>query len=168
MHYVEIPLTGIFVHSTNIAEYLSANCVSFIGLLFAFLAARMFYSPSYKYNVLGVVFFKIRDFFDSVDGEVNKIKWKSLTIEISVWPDLAKFRHFGKIFKGNFSMVYLLLAKMLNLLGQIFIDVYVQMLINKLVIWSHWMLFTFWLHQQNTLTYTCSTYTKLLHVYTVW
>jgi hypothetical protein len=40
--------------------------------LFAALAGRMFYSPSYKYNLLGVVFFKIRDFLDSVDGEVKQ------------------------------------------------------------------------------------------------
>ena len=70
MHYIEIPLTGVFVHSTNIPEYMSANGVSFVGLLFALIAARMFYSPSYKYHILGAVFFKIRDFLDSVDGEV--------------------------------------------------------------------------------------------------
>ena len=71
MHYVEVPLTGLFVNSTNIAEYLSANGVSFIALLSAILAARMFYSPSYKCHLLGVLLFKIRDFLDSVDGEVK-------------------------------------------------------------------------------------------------
>ena len=49
-----------------------------------------------------------------------------------MWPDLAKFRHFGKIFKvfGNFSRLYLLFGKILSLLwpilftfGQIFIYV---------------------------------------------
>ena len=49
-----------------------------------------------------------------------------------MWPDLAKFRHFGKIFEvlGNFSGVYLLFGKIFSLLwhnlytfGQIFIDV---------------------------------------------
>ncbi len=74
MHYIEIPLTGVFVHSTNIPEYMSANGVSFVGLLFALIAARMFYSPSYKYHILGAVFFKIRDFLDSVDGEVFQKK----------------------------------------------------------------------------------------------
>ena len=70
MHYIEIPLTGPFVHITSIAEIMSANSVSFLGMLFAALAARMFYSPSYNYHLLGVVFFKIRDFLDTVDGEV--------------------------------------------------------------------------------------------------
>ena len=64
----------------------------------------------------------------------------------AVWPDLAKFHHFGKIFKvlGNFSRAYLLFGKILNLLwqilytfGQIFIDIHGQMLKNILAICSH-------------------------------
>jgi hypothetical protein len=39
MHYIEIPLTGVFVHATSIADFLSANCVSFIGLIFAGLVS---------------------------------------------------------------------------------------------------------------------------------
>ena len=73
MHYVEMPLTGWFVHATNIADYFSGNGVSLLALFFAVLAGRMFYSPSYKYHLLGVVFFKIRDFLDSVDGEVHTL-----------------------------------------------------------------------------------------------
>ena len=60
----------------------------------------------------------------------------------SVWPDLAKFRHFCKILN---VLVYLLFGKILDLLwetlypiGQIFVDVNGQMLKNNLVIWSHW------------------------------
>jgi hypothetical protein len=34
MQYIEIPLTGLFVHATNLADYLSANGVSFVGLVF--------------------------------------------------------------------------------------------------------------------------------------
>ena len=64
-----------------------------------------------------------------------------------MWPDLAKFRHFGKIFKvlGNFSRIHLLFGKILNLLwqilcaiGQVFIEVNGQMLNNNPAIWSHW------------------------------
>ena len=55
-----------------------------------------------------------------------------LLVRLPVWPDLAKFRHFGKNVKvfGNFSKVYLVFSKLLKLLcqslngiGQIFIVV---------------------------------------------
>ena len=60
--------------------------------------------------------------------------------------DLAKFHHFGKIFKvlGNFSTVHLLFGKILNLLwqilytfGQFFFAVNGQMLKNNPAILSH-------------------------------
>ena len=63
-----------------------------------------------------------------------------------VWPDLAKFRHFGNnlaVF-GKFWVVYFLFGKMLNLLwrifyifGLIFIVENGQILKNYLTIWSH-------------------------------
>ena len=65
---------------------------------------------------------------------------RRLTVRVLVlnrWPDLAKFRHFGKIFNafGNFLRVYLVFGKILDQLcqilyttGQIFIDVNGQML----------------------------------------
>ena len=36
----------------------------------------------------------------------------------TVWPDLAKFRHFGKVLQvlGKFLMAYFLFGKMLSLL----------------------------------------------------
>ena len=65
----------------------------------------------------------------------------------AVWPDLAKCRHFGKIFTVlcNFLIVYWLSAKFWTyfckfsiLLGrQSFIDANGQMLKNNLAIWSH-------------------------------
>ena len=66
----------------------------------------------------------------------------------SVWPDLAKFHHFGEILKvyGNLMRVSLAFGITLNLLRQIFIllDKFslVQMTeywTNKLAIWSHWL-----------------------------
>ena len=65
----------------------------------------------------------------------------------SVWPDLAKFRHFGNILQvfGNFLTVYFLFGKMLSLLwrirctiGLIFIVAYGQILKNNPTIWLHW------------------------------
>ena len=64
-----------------------------------------------------------------------------------MWPDLAKFRHFGKTLKvvSKFLTVYFLSGKMLSLLwqicdniGLIFIVVNGQILKNNLTIWSHW------------------------------
>ena len=58
---------------------------------------------------------------------------------LSVWPDLAKFRHFGK-----FLTVYFLLGKLLSplwliydILGQIFFAANGQILKNYLTVWSH-------------------------------
>ena len=65
-----------------------------------------------------------------------------------MWPDLAKFRHFGKslLVFGKFLTVYFLFDKMLSILwqicdmiGLIFIDVNGQILKNNLTIWSHWL-----------------------------
>ena len=67
--------------------------------------------------------------------------------EAAVWPDLAKFRHFGTIMKelGNFLRVFLVFGKMLSLLWQkcfaicqVFIVVNSHILWNDLAIWSHW------------------------------
>ena len=65
-----------------------------------------------------------------------------------MWPDLAKFRHFGESLQvfGKFLTVYFLFGKMLNLLGQIFdiigpIFIFAngQILTNNITIWSHWL-----------------------------
>ena len=86
--------------------------------------------------------------------------WKFLTISLSlidrsfdlsrrrdstwpVWPDLAKFRHFGKVF-SKFLRVYYLFGKILSLLwqncdiiGLIFIVANGQILKKNLNIWSY-------------------------------
>ena len=65
-----------------------------------------------------------------------------------VWPDLAKFHHFGKSLQvfGQFLMVYFLTGKMLsplwqigNVFGLIFITANGQILKNIISIWSHWL-----------------------------
>ena len=62
----------------------------------------------------------------------------------SVWPNLAKFRHFGQSDKSlaNFLMVYFLVGKMLSLrcqicdiIGLIFIVAIGQILKNNITIW---------------------------------
>ena len=66
----------------------------------------------------------------------------------SVWPDLEKFRLFGKNFLvfGDFKKLYLVLGNILNLLwqifnaiGQILIVVNGQKMKHYLAIWLHWL-----------------------------
>ena len=63
----------------------------------------------------------------------------------AVWPDLAKFCHFGKSFpvSGKFLTVYFLVGKILSwlwqfcdIIGLIFIAANGQILKNNLTIWS--------------------------------
>ena len=70
----------------------------------------------------------------------------------AVWPDLAKFRHFGKTYSdfGKILMVYLVFGKILTLLcqefyviGRIFIAVNGQILNSYQAIWSLWS--EFWI-----------------------
>ena len=65
----------------------------------------------------------------------------------SVWPDLTKFRHFGKSWQifGKFLTVYFLPGKLLSppwqiyvIFGLNFIAANGQILKNNLTIWSHW------------------------------
>ena len=63
-----------------------------------------------------------------------------------MFPDLAKFRHFGKTLQvfGKFLTVYFLFGKVLSLLLQIWYIIEIililangQILTNNLTIWSH-------------------------------
>ena len=71
---------------------------------------------------------------------------KNLYILPQMWPDLAKFRHFGKSLQVfvKYLMVNFLFGKMLSLLwqicdiiGLIFIFANGQILKNNISIWSH-------------------------------
>ena len=65
----------------------------------------------------------------------------------AVWPDMAKFCHYGKTWQvfSKYLTVYFLFGKMLSLLwqiwyiiGLIFIVANCQILKNNITIWSHW------------------------------
>ena len=89
-------------------------------------------------------------------SDIN-INWRTLD-RCPVWPDLAKFRHFGKILQvfGKLLTVYFLFGKMLILFGRIgyiigliFIVANSQILKKILTIWSHWLLhFWDWFQQR--------------------
>ena len=66
----------------------------------------------------------------------------------ALWPDLSKFRQFGKTLQvfGNFSTVYFLFGKMMDLLWQIWNIVWIIFIVakgqiskNNLTNWSHWI-----------------------------
>ena len=70
-----------------------------------------------------------------------------------VWPDLAKFCHFGKSLPvfGKFLIVHFLFGKILSwlwricdIIGLIFIVANGQILKNNPTIWSHWLSMSIW------------------------
>ena len=71
----------------------------------------------------------------------------------TVWPEMAKFRHFSKslVVNGKFLTVYFLFGQMLSLLwqtsdiiGQFFTVTNGQILKNNTIFWSHWIQKTHW------------------------
>ena len=90
-------------------------------------------------SIIIILSFSFFSLFNCQSGRITGLP-------LSVWPDLAKFRHFGKSFLvfDKFLTVYFLFGKMLSLLWQIwaiFIVANGQILKNNLTIWSHWPLF---------------------------
>ena len=82
-----------------------------------------------------------------IDLFASKGMYQMLPPKQPMWPDLAKFRHFGKSLQvlGKFLIVYFLFGKMLSLLwqicdiiGLIFIVANGQILKNNITIRSHW------------------------------
>ena len=82
-------------------------------------------------------------FICCLHSNTTNVRVRSL---VAVWPDLAKFRHFGTILQvfGQFLTVYLLFVKLVNLLwqicyntGLIFIVANGPILKHNLTIWSH-------------------------------
>jgi len=73
-HYVEEAFGHWTVAFTPVALWFSANTVSFAGVVVAALAARLMASDSLRARQLGVFFFKIRDYLDSLDGWVARAR----------------------------------------------------------------------------------------------
>ena len=53
MHYIDLPLAQWLEDSLKISSFFTANTVSFVGLGFGLLAARLFMCQNYKWRVLG-------------------------------------------------------------------------------------------------------------------
>lgn len=94
IHYVDEPLSYWTMAYTNIARVMSANVVSFIGVLFAAAACKMFMSESLHVRQLGVLLFKVRDYLDSLDGWVARARANQVHIN----PDQGSF---GSIVDGT-------------------------------------------------------------------
>jgi len=70
--YVDEPLGYFTVKNTAIAEYISPNAASLIGVGVALVSARLMANPEIKYRHLGVLLFKVRDYIDGLDGNIAR------------------------------------------------------------------------------------------------
>jgi len=72
IQYVDEPLAYLTVHLSSIADYISPNAVSFIGVAVAACSARFMVHPDSHYRNLGVLLFKVRDYIDGLDGSIAR------------------------------------------------------------------------------------------------
>ena len=84
---------------------------------------------------------------------VKKMEFWRDVMPTAVWPDLAKFCHFGKTLQVKFLKVYFLFGKVLSLLWQIWYIIGLilifangQILKNNLTIWSRWTEGALWVN----------------------
>ena len=73
-HYIDEPLAHWTVYATNLAEWTSPNAISISSVFFGASAARCFMSDSLRVRQSGVFLFKVRDFLDSLDGNVARVQ----------------------------------------------------------------------------------------------
>ncbi len=72
MQYIDESLVHWTVTETHLAAWVTADFVSVLGVVMAFIAARLFCSDSLRVRQIGVIFFKLRDYLDSLDGRVAR------------------------------------------------------------------------------------------------
>jgi len=71
-HYVEETFGHWVVSVTSLADSVTPNLVSLMGVACATLSARMLAADSLRVRQLGVLVYKVRDFLDSVDGWIAR------------------------------------------------------------------------------------------------
>ena len=72
MQYIDLPTSMWIEDAFQVSKYFTANAVSYLGLLFGLIAARLFMCETYKLRFLGFVFFRLRDLADNLDGIVAR------------------------------------------------------------------------------------------------
>jgi len=72
IQYVDEPLAYLAVKNSDIAEYISPNAASLIGVGVAMVSARLMVHTEIKYRHLGVLLFKVRDYIDGLDGSIAR------------------------------------------------------------------------------------------------
>ena len=79
-------------------------------------------------------------FISSTSGVTEDPAWSA------VWPDLVKFRHFGKILLvfGNFLKIYLIFEKIVNLVWQLFYAIWQKVIVEKAEFWNNYL--AIWSH----------------------
>jgi len=72
IQYVDEPLAYLTVHHTRIAEYMSPNQMSYLGVIVALVSAKFLAHSDIRYRHLGVLLFKVRDYIDGLDGSIAR------------------------------------------------------------------------------------------------
>ena len=63
VQFIDEPLAYLTVYHTRVAEYISPNGMSFIGVIFGALAARFFIKEDLKYRQFGVFLFAVSSLY---------------------------------------------------------------------------------------------------------
>ena len=61
--FIDEPLAYLTVYHTRVAAFISPNGMSFIGVIFGALAARLFIKEDLKYRQFGVLLFAVSEYF---------------------------------------------------------------------------------------------------------
>lgn len=70
VHYIDLPLAEAIEGNFSIHTFLTPNQVSYLGVVFGFVAAWLISSSIRIRTLLGVLAYKVRDLADSLDGVV--------------------------------------------------------------------------------------------------
>ena len=72
---IAVYLTWIFARTS-----ITPNQVTFLTLIMVLAGSFFFFFGTYKYNIIAILFFHLRVLFDSVDGQLARIKKKTSII----------------------------------------------------------------------------------------
>jgi len=77
IQFIDEPLSYTIIRNTNVAQVISPNVASLLGVLVAAISARFLVSDNLKFRQLGVLLFKVRDLIDGLDGNIARERSQS-------------------------------------------------------------------------------------------
>ena len=110
-HYIHDILARFLVDTiqfTNIFPWISANLVSFIGLVLAVLASRLTLFDTLLNQQVGALLFEFRNFFDVLDGVIYRAKKR---VELSFLHDSKYIQettyisNYGSLGRNHFAII---------------------------------------------------------------